>query len=54
MNNLKINICLTLDVSKLDKFNEFNDEHPKNIKFILLIFEVLKLSIFKFIKFEQP
>ena len=37
-------ILVTFEVSKLDKFNEVNDEQPSNIKYIDTHSEVSKLD----------
>jgi hypothetical protein len=37
---------LTIDVLKLDKSKEFNEEHSENILFISITEEVLNLDIF--------
>ena len=47
MNNQLSNIkCInfTWDVSKLERFNSFNEKQPKNIEPILVIWDVLKLE----------
>ena len=35
-------IFSTFDISKLDKYNDFNAEHPANIELISLTSELLK------------
>ena len=46
-------IELTCEVSKLDKSNNFNLEHPLKIWLISLTWEVLKLGIYKEVNLEQ-
>ena len=38
---------VTLDVLKLDKSKDFNDEHEENIEFIVVTLNVLKLDKFQ-------
>ena len=45
---------MTIEVLKLDKFNEVNDEHPENILSKFVIFEIFKLDISNETKEEQP
>ena len=47
-------IFVTLDVSKFDKFKDFNCKHLSNINSIFVTLDVLKLDKSKDIKFEQP
>ena len=44
---------LTCDVLKFDKFNEINDEQPRNIKLISVTCDVLKFDKFNEINDEQ-
>ncbi len=46
-------MSVTIEVLKLDKFNEVNDEQPENIRFMCWTFEVLKLDIFNEVNDEQ-
>ena len=43
----------TFDVSKLDKFNEVNDEQPENIENVYITFDVSKLDKFNEVNDEQ-
>ena len=46
-------IVLTLDVLKLDKSKEINDEQPTKISLIVVILDALKLDKFNEFNFEQ-
>ena len=43
-----------MDVLKLDKSKEVNDEHPQNIDSIVVTLNVLKLEKFKEVNDEHP